>query len=49
MNLHVESHFCPMDLIQPQHRLQVTFVSLEEAVEANNPVRFFDAFAEQSF
>jgi hypothetical protein len=36
-----------MDFIQPQHRLQVTFGSLEEAVEADNPVRLFDAFTEQ--
>jgi transposase len=36
-----------MDFIQPQHRLQVTFGSLEDAVEADNPVRLVDAFTEQ--
>jgi hypothetical protein len=32
-----------MDFIHPQHRLQVTFGSLEEAVETDNPVRLIDA------
>jgi hypothetical protein len=36
-----------MDFIQPQHRLQITFGSLEDAVEADNPVRLIDAFTEQ--
>lgn len=36
-----------MDYIQPQSRTQVSFGSLEDTVEADNPVRLVDAFVQQ--
>lgn len=36
-----------MKYIQPANRYQISFGSLEESVESDNPVRFIEAFAEQ--
>ena len=36
-----------MDYIQPRSRAQVSFGSLEDLVEQDNPVRLIDAFVEQ--
>ncbi|HNC34817.1 MAG TPA: IS1182 family transposase [Bacteroidia bacterium] len=36
-----------MDHIQSHNRLQVTFGSIDDQVEPDNPVRFIDAFVEQ--
>lgn len=33
----------------PKNRLQMSFLSLEELVEAKNPVRFIDAFVDHLF
>lgn len=40
-------HLCSMEYIQPSNRHQLSFGSLEDAVEKDNPVRFIEAFVEQ--
>ena len=35
-----------MDFIKGNNRHQINFSTLEEQIEENNPVRFFDAFVE---
>ena len=36
-----------MNYIQPVNRHQMSFGSIDEQIEAENPVRFIEAFVEQ--